>query len=78
VYDSGGNLLADVLANDATLASGFSGLGTSINEDAIAPANLTLLAAMFDNVSSRAIPEPSSVILVGMGLALVFGVCRRK
>lgn len=78
VYDSGGNLLADVLASDATLASGFSGIGTSINEDAIAPANLTLLAAMFDNVSSRAIPEPSSVVLAGMGLALVVGLSRKR
>lgn len=78
VYDTSGNLLADVLASDATLTSGFSGLGTSINEDALDNSQRTLLAAMFDDVSSRAIPEPSSVVLMGIGLAAGVGVWRRK
>lgn len=78
VYDTEGNLLGEVLTNDATLASGFSGIGASINEDAIAPTDLTLVAAMFDNVSSQAIPEPSSVALMGLGLAAGVGVWRRQ
>lgn len=78
VYDSGGNLLDTIQASDATLAAGFSGLGTSINEDALANSERTFLAAMFDNVSSQAIPEPSSVVVMGLGLLAGVGVWRRK
>lgn len=77
VYDTGGNLVADVLANDATLASGFSGLGSAINNDTIPQSDLTLVATMFDNVSSRAIPEPSTLLLAGLALAGVAGLRRR-
>lgn len=79
VYHTNGSLLAEVQASDATLLGGQSGLGTAINgNDDIPLANLTLLAAVFDNVSSQAIPEPASLLFAAVGLVTLIVLRHRR
>jgi hypothetical protein len=80
IYD-GATLVATVGAIDATYASGWSGIGAAINDNA----NLggpggplrTFLAAQFDNVSS-VVPEPSAVWLVLASLAGAIAIRRHR
>ncbi len=79
-YDApGGNLLAEVAANDSTLTSGLSGVvvaaaseGTYQGNSLFAP-----LRGTFDDVSST-VPEPASMILLLLGGAAVAGLAIRR
>ena len=80
VYD-GANLVATVGAIDATYASGWSGIGAAINDNADlgGPGGplRTFLAAQFDDVSS-VVPEPATVWLVVASLVAAVAIRRRR
>ncbi|MCZ6654563.1 MAG: PEP-CTERM sorting domain-containing protein, partial [Planctomycetota bacterium] len=81
IFNTAGELVAAVRGSDSTYATGFSGVGAAINDiDTIGgPGGVgrTLLATAFDNVSSRTIPEPSSLLLLIVGAGLLAGRRRR-
>jgi len=64
--------LVSIGVMDSTLTSGVSGVSVSSNHLGDTP-----LSGTFDNVSASAIPEPSSMMFLSLGLATAFGMRRR-
>jgi len=63
VYDHlGGTLLHSISATDSSYASGFSGVAVGAQGNLLNEA----LLGEFDTVASKAVPEPSSLVLLGI------------
>jgi hypothetical protein len=77
VYSSTDALLATVSATDGSLTAGLSGVGAALNSDLPQP-QITLMSVVFDDVSSRAIPEPTTFALAGCAAALLGAAAIRR
>jgi len=66
-------VLASLSVMDATYTSGVSGVSVSANNNGD-----TSLSGTFDNVSVSAVPEPSSIVVLGLGFATAIGMRRRR
>ncbi len=72
LYDADGvTLRSELVWTDGAYSSGWSGIGAYVNGD-LAGGSGTFISAAFDNVSSVAIPEPASLMLIGAGAMLMF------
>lgn len=80
VLDLDGNILDTLTAMDTNLLAGRSGIGAAMNADFLPGniANMTRIAAMFDDVSSTAVPEPSTLFLSGLAVLGASLYIRRK
>ena len=75
LYDTGGGLLASVSATDSTyLAPGYGGVVSAYDSTPPDP-----MWTSFDNVSATfGIPEPSTLVLLGLGGLGLLGLARRR
>lgn len=72
LYDTGGTLLASVSATDSTYSDpGFGGVISAFDS--------TFMLTTFDNVGAAfGVPEPASVVLMGLGGLGLMGFARRR
>lgn len=74
-----GNLIATVDSAGATLSGNNILFGIfDINATSSTDANDHLITAIYDNIVVSTVPEPSSAALIGVGLALLGGITRKR